>query len=119
MDSRIRRVLHLQLAFCLIASLGAYAWWGAAAAKAVWFGVFICIANTLLLVWRMRPKRVTPDKSASLFEFFRSWLERYIVVGVLFALGLISLKLLPLGLLSGFLLGQVIWIVAPLTVKET
>jgi len=124
MDQRIRRVLSLQLAVLLTATVGVYAVWGVVATKAVWFGVFIATANTLLIAWRMRPVNKapgnkTPDKPANLNEFIRSWLERYLVVGVLMALGLGSLKLLPLGLLSGFILGQLIWILAPLTIKET
>jgi hypothetical protein len=35
---------------------------------------------------------------------------------VLLAAGLGGLKLAPLGLLSGFILGQVIWILAPFTI---
>lgn len=123
MDLRIRRVLSLQLALLLIVAVGVYAMWGAVATKAALFGVFIATANTLLIVWRMRVINKASDnkasnKSANLNEFIRSWLERYLVVGVLLALGLGSLKLLPLGLLSGFILGQLIWILAPLTIKE-
>ena len=40
-------------------------------------------------------------------------------IGVLFALGLGALKMPPPGLLGGFILGQLIWILAPFTVKET
>ncbi len=119
MDLRIRRVLSLQLAVLIVVSLGAYALWGSATATAAWFGVFVATSNTLLIAWRMRQNNKMPDKPASLNEFFRSWLERYLVVGVLLALGLGSLKLLPLGLLSGFILGQLVWILAPLTIKET
>ncbi len=117
MDRRIRRVLSLQLALLLFAAVGAYGLWGMA--TAAWFGVLIAITNTLLLAWRMRPSSKAPGKPASLNEFIRSWLERYLAVGVLFALGLGALKMPPLGLLGGFILGQLIWILAPLTVKET
>jgi len=119
MDRRIRRVLSLQLALWLFATVGAYALWGMVAAQAAWFGVLIATTNTLLLAWRMRPSNKVPGKPASLNEFIRSWLERYLAVGALFALGLGVLKLLPLGLLSGFILGQLVWILAPLTIKET
>jgi ATP synthase protein I len=119
MDRRIRRVLSLQIALLLLVTVGVYALWGMVAAKAAWFGVLIATTNTLLLVWRMRPNDRVPGKPASLNEFIRSWLERYLAVGVMLALGLGGLKLLPLGLLSGFILGQLIWILAPLTIKET
>lgn len=127
MDRRVRRVLSLQLALLLIAALGAYAVWGLGAAKAVWFGAFIAVANTLLIVWRMRPGNRSNKDSARgglgaqqyLRQFYRSWLERYLVVGALLATGLGGLQLMPLGLLVGFILGQLIWIFAPLTVEET
>lgn len=119
MDQRMRRVLSLQLASLLLVSLGVYVVWGGMAAKAAWFGVFIATTNTLLIIWRIRPNNKAPGKPANLNEFIRSWLERYLLVGVLLALGLGSLKLLPLSLLSGFILGQLIWILAPLTIKET
>lgn len=125
MDRRLKRVLSLQLVLLLIAVLGAYAVWGLGEAGAVWFGSFIAVANTLLIVWRMRRSR-NKDRARGelgaqqyLKQFYRSWLERYLVVGALLAMGLGGLKLMPLGLLAGFILGQVIWIFAPLTIKET
>lgn len=116
MDRRIRRVLSLQVALLLVASPGAYAIWGLGVAKAVWFGAGIATANTLMLAWRMRQGRTAAVAQPSLSEFYRSWLERYLLAGALLAAGLGGLKLMPLGLLSGFILGQVIWIFAPLTV---
>lgn len=113
MDRQIRRVLSLQLALLLVASLGAYAIWGLGVAKAVGFGAGIASANTLMIAWRMRQGRTTSAAQPSLSEFYRSWLERYLLVGALLAAGLSGLKLMPLGLLSGFILGQVIWILAP------
>ncbi len=125
MDRHIRRVLSLQLAVLLIVTVGVYAMWGTGPAQAVGFGVFIATTNTLLIAWRMRPSKKTthelsnkPGKQANLNEFIRSWLERYLVVGILLALALGGLKLLPFALLSGFILGQLMWILAPLTIKE-
>ncbi|MBT9614088.1 MAG: ATP synthase subunit I [Burkholderiales bacterium] len=117
MDRQIRQVLSLQLALILVASLGGYAIWGLGVAQAVCFGAGIAAVNTLMIAWRMRQGRTTPAAQPSLSEFYRSWLERYLLLGVLLAAGLGGLKLMPLGLLSGFILGQVIWIFAPLTVE--
>ena len=113
MDSQIRRVLSLQLALLLVASLGAWAIGGLVVAQAVCFGVGITVTNTLMIAWRMRRGRVVPAAQPSLSEFYRSWLERYLLVGALLAVGLGGLKLMPLGLLGGFILGQVVWILAP------
>ena len=113
MDLQIRRVLSLQLALLLVASVGAYSIWDLEVAQAVWFGTGIATANTLMIAWRMRQGRAKAAAQPSLSEFYRSWLERYLLVGVLLAVGLGGLTLMPLGLLSGFILGQVIWILAP------
>ena len=114
MDRQIRRVLGSQLALLLVASLLAFVVWDATAAIAVGFGAGIASANTYLLAWRMRPGRAAATAQPSLSEFYRSWLERYLLVGVLLAAGLGGFKLMPFGLLSGFILGQAIWILAPL-----
>jgi ATP synthase protein I len=125
MDRRIRRVLSVQLVFLLTAGLIAYGVWGLEVARATWFGAFIATANTLLIAWHMRPGSGRSNKGGELGaqhylrQFYRSWLERYLVVGVLLASGLGGLKLMPLALLAGFILGQLIWIIAPLTIKET
>ena len=125
MDRSIRRVLSVQLVFLLAAGMAAYGVWGLEVAGATGFGAIIAIANTLLVAWHMRPGSGKSNKGGELGaqyylrQFYRSWLERYLVVGVLLALGLGGLKLMPLALLAGFILGQLIWIVAPLTIKET
>jgi ATP synthase protein I len=125
MDRSIRRVLSVQLVFLLAAGMAAYGVWGLEMAGATGFGAIIAIANTLLIAWHMRPGSGKSNKGGELGaqyylrQFYRSWLKRYLVVGVLLALGLGGLKLMPLALLTGFILGQLIWIVAPLTIKET
>jgi ATP synthase protein I len=125
MDRRIRRVLSVQFVFFLAAGMTAYGVWGLDVAGATGFGAIIAIANTVLIAWHMRPGSGESNKGGELGaqhylrQFYRSWLERYLVVGILLALGLGGLKLMPLALLAGFILGQLIWIIAPLTIKET
>jgi ATP synthase protein I len=125
MDRRIRRVLSVQFVFFLAAGMTAYGVWGLDVAGATGFGAIIAIANTVLIAWHMRPGSGKSNKGGELGaqhylrQFYRSWLERYLVVGILLALGLGGLKLMPLALLAGFILGQLIWIIAPLTIKET
>lgn len=125
MDRRIRRVLSVQFVFFLAAGMTSYGVWGLDVAGATGFGAIIAIANTVLIAWHMRPGSGKSNKGGELGaqhylrQFYRSWLERYLVVGILLALGLGGLKLMPLALLAGFILGQLIWIIAPLTIKET
>ena len=125
MDRRIRRVLSVQFVFFLAAGMTSYGVWGLDVARATGFGAIIAIANTVLIAWHMRPGSGKSNKGGELGaqhylrQFYRSWLERYLVVVILLALGLGGLKLMPLALLAGFILGQLIWIIAPLTIKET
>ena len=126
MDRRIRRVLSVQFVFLLAASLIAHGVWGLEVAGGMAFGAFVALANTALIARDMRAGRSgrsnkgeEPSAQHYLRQFYRSWLERYLVVGVLLASGLGGLKLMPLALLAGFILGQLIWIIAPLTIKET
>lgn len=122
MDRQIRAVLGGQIALLLAVSLAGYLIWGLSIAIAACFGSGISAVNTLMIAWRMRQPvgrtAAAPDAAPGLSEFYRSWLERYLLVGVLLALGLGGLKLMPLGLLSGFILGQVIWIVGPALYKS-
>jgi ATP synthase protein I len=124
MDRRIRRVLGVQLVWLLTGALIASRLWGSPVGWAAGFGAFIAVANTALIARHMRPRNRSiecGELSAQhyLRQFYRSCLLRYLVVGVLLASGLGGLKLMPLALLGGFILGQLIWIIAPLTIKET
>ena len=119
MDRRIRRVIGLQSVVLIAASLTAATFWGVEVAKGAWFGAIISLVNSLLIAWRMQPS-AQGEQSAQrhLRQFYRSWIERYVVLLVLFALALIGLKLLPAALLIGFVLAQAVWIIAPLTFAD-
>jgi len=108
-----RQVLNLQLVVLVLAGLvGAFVW-GRAVAEAALYGVLIALANTGLLMWRMR-RGAQGELSArqQLKGFYRSSVERYLLVAVLFGVGMGLLKLLPLVMMVGFALGQLAWIVA-------
>jgi len=108
------RVVSAQAMIAILAALLTYAAFGATAAKAVWYGGAVALANGLFLVWRMRQDVAQPSRDAHrhLRSFYRSSLERFFLVALLLAGGLGLLKLLPLAVLSGFVLGQLTLIVA-------
>lgn len=95
----------------------AWTGWHIEAAKGAGFGVLISLANTLLIAWRMTRGRAQGELSAQrhLRQFYRSWIERYAVLIALFALAFAVFELAPAALLAGFILGQLVWIIAPLT----
>jgi ATP synthase protein I len=80
--------------------------WGRAGSAL--FGGVIAIGNLLLLEWRRGRTDRGPALSASqsIRVLYRSALERMGLVVMLFAVGLGLLRLDPLGLLTGFIAGQ-------------
>ena len=72
--------------------------------------------GTLLLLWRMQrsKQKALLEAHQHLWLFYRSGLERFLVICVLLAIGMGSFKLVPLAVLVGFVAGQLAWIIAPL-----
>jgi len=109
----------LQGALVVAAAILAWLWQGAEVAGAALYGGSAALANVGLLVWRWRRGRYDYhcDGGRHLRQFHRSSLERFFVVGVVLALGLYGLRLDPLAMLLGFIVGQVAWIIAAATLK--
>jgi len=93
---------------------------GVNAAAAVWFGGAVATCNILLLVWRRH--RAASGRAlsagASLWLLYRTALERFVLVALLLALGLGVLKLHPLALLTGFVVGQLALVLTGLKEKS-
>lgn len=85
-----------------------------AAAWAALYGGLVSLANTGLLLWRFRrgERDVHCDGARHLRSFYRSSLERYVVVGSGLAIGLGGLRLDAQPLLAGFVLGLLAWVIA-------
>jgi ATP synthase protein I len=107
----------LQGALIGVAAILAWIWQGTEVAGATLYGGAAALANVGLLVWRWRQGRYDYhcDGERHLRLFHRSSLERFFVVGVVFALGMYGLKLDPLPILLGFIVGQVAWMIAAAT----
>ncbi len=102
-------MLLTQLALVLLTSVVFLALSGNFGALSAGFGGLIACTNTGLLEWRRY--RVDSGRALSagdsLRVLYRSALERYLLVALLFALGMGMLRLEPLALLSGFIAGHV------------
>jgi hypothetical protein len=92
-----------------VASIVFFQLGGLRQAGSVWFGGGIAMANLLLLEWRRRTADSGPALSAtaSLRLLYRTALERFILVVVMFSLALGVWQLEPLALLCGFIVGLV------------
>ena len=106
-------VAMLQLLTIAIGTVSVYVLLGSAAAAALCYGGIVAFANTMFLAWRMQQGERSPDLDAhrQLRSFYRSSLERFFVVGLLFAIGMGVLHLGPLPLLAGFVFSQMSLIV--------
>ena len=69
-------------------------------------------SGLLVLRWQRGLKKYFCDGPRHLRLFNRSMLERFFVVTMLLAVGLGFMKLIPLGVLTGFIVGQLAWMLA-------
>jgi ATP synthase protein I len=109
----------LQCALILVMALVLWLWLGGDFAVAALYGASAAIVNIGLLVWRWRRGRYDYhcDGERHLRQFHRSGMERFLVVGSVLAMGMAGLKLEPLAMLLGFIVGQVAWMIAATTLK--
>jgi len=104
----IRRLAVLQLVLVATTSIVFFTIDGGFQAGSVWFGGLTAALNIGWLLWRRHRADSGRALSAgqSLRLLYRSALERFFLVALLFALGLGALELDPLALLTGFVVGQ-------------
>jgi uncharacterized membrane protein len=109
----------LQGALVVATAILAWSWQGAAVGWAASYGGLTALANIGLLVWRWRRHRYDYhcDGERHLRQFHRSSLERFFVVGILLAVGMVGLNLDPLPMLLGFIVGLVAWMIAAASLK--
>ena len=103
-----RKLVVLQLLLLAVTSAVFFVRYGGFQAVSVWGGGVIAMTHTLLLEWR----RGCADSGRalsggeSLRLLYRTALERFVLVILLFALALGVLQLEPLALIAGFIAGQ-------------
>lgn len=105
---RIYRIVGPQAASAAFVTLLLFFLWGKEAAEAVFFGGAVAVANALFLIWCMRAgaQRPVQDARQELSWLVRFSVERFFMVALLIVAGLGWLKLMPVPLLIGFVLGQ-------------
>ena len=108
MADRIGNLLLTQLVLVSLAAVVFLVAYGNFEALSAGVGGLIACSNSVLLEWR----RFQVDSGralnagASLRVLYRSALERFLLVALLFMLGMGILQLEPLALLTGFIVGQ-------------
>ena len=116
MESSIHRTAVLQVVISVVVGMSGYALQGEAEAKAALYGGVVALMGTLLLLWRMQSnkQKTLLEPHQHLWLFYRSGLERFLVICVLLAIGMGPFNLVPLAVLVGFVAGQLAWIIVPL-----
>ena len=104
----VRKLAILQLLLLAAVSVMFFMVYGAFQAASVWCGGLIAMINVLLLEWRRR--RADSGRALSASEslrlLYRTALERFVLVALLFAAALGVLQLDPVALITGFIVGQ-------------
>lgn len=116
MESSVHRTAGLQIVTSVVVGALGYVLQGEMVAKAVLYGGTVALMGTLLLLWRMRrsERSMLLEAHQHVWLFYRSGLERFLVVCVLLALGMGPFNLVPFAVLIGFVAGQLAWVIAPL-----
>lgn len=109
------RLAGLQCAITITGATLAYLVITHLAAGSVAFGGGIALVSTLWLAMRLAQAERLESTGAerSLRHAYRTAIERFAWVFLLFAAGLRLLELAPLWLLAGFVAGQSAWLLAP------
>jgi len=121
MESSVHRTAGLQIVTSVVAGVLGYVLEGEAVAKATLYGGAVALMGTLLLLWRMRrsKRKMLPEPHQHVWLFYRSSLERFLVVCAFLALGMGPFNFVPVAVVIGFVAGQLAWVIAPLTMRKS
>ena len=113
------RLASLQCAVAIIGAAVAYVVVTPLAAKSVAYGSGVTMLGTLFLAWRLVAGKRQEILGAEwiLRHAYRTAIERFLLAASLLILGFEYFKLAPAGLLAGFVLGQLAWLVVPVWAK--
>jgi hypothetical protein len=88
--------------------------------QAIAYGSLVALSNSALLIrrWYIGLYDYHCDPQRHMLSFYRSSIERFVVVGILLALGMVVLKLTPMVMILGFIVGQLTWVVSNILVRR-
>ncbi len=108
MASGLRKLVVVQLLFIAATSGVFFILAGSFQALSVWGGGAIALTNAVLLEWRRARAAGGRAQSAgeSMRLLYRTAIDRFVLVALLFAVCLGVLRLDPLAVMTGFIAGQ-------------
>jgi len=113
------RLVCLQGAITVIGAICTYLFVSPPAAKSLVYGSCIALMSTVFLAWRLRQgeRQASLGAEWALRQAYRTAIERFVWVAVMLAVGFGLLKLAPLWVLAGFVVGQAAWLLIPIWMK--
>jgi ATP synthase protein I len=104
----LKRVLKWQATICLLITIFAAGSQGMHSAVSVGYGSIIVMVNTLLMIWHIwrAAKTAGADAEQNLSRAYRCVAERWLNAIVMFAVGMLVLKLNFTALMVGFIATQ-------------
>lgn len=89
------------------------------AAKSFVYGSCVALVSTLFMAWRLKQGEHRESLGAdwALRQAYRTAIERFVWSAVMLAVGFGLLKLAPLWILAGFVVGQAAWLLIPIWMK--
>lgn len=114
LDTGIRRLFLLQIALVALASAVFLAVFEVFSAVSVWYGGGIAAMNGLVQARCLHRDAQAPQRSPqqSLVAVYVCVAQRFLLVALLFGLGLGALKLDALAVLTGFVAGQIALVIS-------
>ena len=113
------RLVCLQGAITVIGAIFTYLVVTPPAAKSLVYGSCIALVSTMFLAWRLKQGEHQESLGAewALRQAYRTAIERFVWVAIMLAVGFKLLKLAPLWMLAGFVVGQAAWLLLPIWMK--
>lgn len=113
-SSQIRRAIYWQGLVVFVMTLLVNSLDAQISARALLYGGCTALANTGLLAWRIGATKWHADETAqqAMRIAYRTGFERLLLVAGLLAMGMGVLRLSAFAVLAGFIIGQLVWLVA-------
>jgi hypothetical protein len=113
------RLVLLQGVITIVGAFFTYIFVTPPASKSLVYGSFIALVSTLFLAWRFKQGERKESLGAewALRQAYRTSIERFVWTAVMLGVGFGLLKLAPLWILAGFVVGQVAWLLVPIWMK--
>jgi F0F1-type ATP synthase assembly protein I len=113
------RLVWLQGVITILGASFAYLVDNPPAAKSFLYGCSVALVSTLFLALRLKQGEKQENQVAewALRQAYRTAIERFVWTAIMLAVGFGILRLAPIWMLAGFVVGQAAWLLIPIWMK--